>query len=149
VIGKRVSQAPAVLRQVVDAGHRIGNHSFAHDRDSDPMTDLARCQDVIKAVTGVAPDLYRPPEGRLTAGRLRAAWPRGLRPAHWSRERSDWALAAEDAARACGEWLRRRARPGDVILLHDDNPFILTVLDILLPDLARRRIDLTRAIGLV
>lgn len=43
---------------------------------------------------------------------------------------------------ACGEWLSRSVAPQDIILFHDDNPCVLTVLDILLPRLAAQGFEL-------
>jgi hypothetical protein len=48
---------------------------------------------------------------------------------------------------ACGKDLGARTRPGDILLLHDDKPHVLDVLDVLLPQLAARGFDLGSAVG--
>ena len=79
LVGNRVERAPHVVKQIVEAGHTIGNHTFSHTRW--PMLagqriwqDIAKCQRVVTDAAGVRPAVFRPPFGRLTPGLLTSAW---------------------------------------------------------------------------
>jgi peptidoglycan/xylan/chitin deacetylase (PgdA/CDA1 family) len=150
VVGSRIHRAPWALGEILSGGHVIGNHTYHHDYVNRGVSgyaeDIGSCQEAVVALTGVRPSLFRPPLGRVTAGGLRAARRHGLKTLHWSVDGGDWSVRSPEAARDCGERLGRAAGPGDVVLLHDDNPCVLTVLDVLLPDLAARGLDLAGAV---
>ena len=93
----------------------------------------------------MTPTLFRPPLGRITLSGLRAARRLGLKTVHWSVEAADWALRSPEASRDRGERLSRAVGLGDIVLLHDDNPCVVTLLGHLLPDLASRGFDLEGA----
>jgi peptidoglycan/xylan/chitin deacetylase (PgdA/CDA1 family) len=151
VVGNRIPRAPHLLRRALAEGHLIGNHSFAHHLDRPPwlvpyVKDLARCQRAIEAITGQRPRLFRPPLGRISVASLLAPRCLGLRAVYWSVDPRDWRLRDPGEARACGERLTAAVSPGDIILLHDDNPCVLSVLDALLPSLVSQGYDLTSAV---
>ncbi|GAB3932975.1 polysaccharide deacetylase family protein [Mucilaginibacter myungsuensis] len=63
-IGDNVAKHPDVYQAVVDAGHRIGNHTFNHLKgwktDDDTYTqNFIKCDDLLHT------DLFRPPYGRI------------------------------------------------------------------------------------
>lgn len=77
VIGRNVVKNPTVLKEIMDQGHAIGNHSFSHNytmiyKDEDAFwTDYNKCQDAIYSVTGEYPVLFRFPGGSNTATNFR------------------------------------------------------------------------------
>jgi len=151
VVGRRVLRAPDVLRQIVDAGHVIGNHSFAHQptrawRVSACATDLLRAQETIHDLGGVTPTLYRPPLGRLNPATLLASRRCGVRLLHWSLETNDWRCRSAADAGHVAESIVNEVADRDIILLHDDNPYVVDVLGGILPLLAER-FDLATAAG--
>jgi peptidoglycan/xylan/chitin deacetylase (PgdA/CDA1 family) len=122
LVGEQVLRRPAVAAQIAAAGHLIALHGHRH-RLQLRLTavqvagDLARGAAAIQDATGVTPVLHRPPYGIYSGGGLAAAREAGLKPLLWSRWGKDWrrfTTPRRIAARAVG-----RARPGDVILLHD------------------------------
>jgi peptidoglycan/xylan/chitin deacetylase (PgdA/CDA1 family) len=138
LVGRRVAAAPQLLPAIRAAGHVVGNHTFAHRRlpwgdTAASLADLRRCQALV-------PDAvhFRPPFGRLTPALWRAARRLGLAPAGWSLDADDWRCRSAADAAGCAARLAAAARPGDVILLHDDHHGILPLLDELLPALAGR-----------
>ena len=71
-LGRQVAAYPNVARQVFEAGHVIGNHTFTHRRlvGCSPMTvarELLQCQRAIREAVGVKPKLMRPPFGAQDA----------------------------------------------------------------------------------
>jgi peptidoglycan-N-acetylglucosamine deacetylase len=126
VVGRFVRQRPDIVREVVKAGHVIGNHTFTHPLLSlksaaEIRRELSDCraaiQDAIgEAFTGNATNLFRPPFGGRRPAVLRIARELGLEPIMWSVTGYDWnAPPAEVIEQKC----IKQIRGGDVILLHD------------------------------
>ncbi|OWK40778.1 Peptidoglycan N-acetylglucosamine deacetylase [Fimbriiglobus ruber] len=138
LVGNRVARAPHVVRRIREAGHVLGNHTFSHAVPSYFSTraawrEVATCQRIVAEAAGAAPTLFRPPLGRLTPGLVAAAWAHGLAVTNWSLDSGDWQCrSAEDADRCARETLDR-IRPGDILLFHDDHPYIGRILDVVLP----------------
>ena len=150
-VGSRINGSGALLKRIVDEGHLIGNHSYEHRLESDPwpiayLRDVRRCQATLLELTGRRPSLFRAPMGRHSVGALVTPRLLGLRHVLWSADCDDWQLRDAQAARESGERLCGTVQPGDIVLLHDDNPWVVTVLDILLPALQSRGIDLHSAV---
>jgi peptidoglycan/xylan/chitin deacetylase (PgdA/CDA1 family) len=137
LIGERVATAPHLPESIAADGHALGNHTFAHPRfdtlaRSEPVRELTRCQDLVPLAA-----TFRPPFGRLTPGVLLAARSLGLPVVLWSIDSGDWQCRSAADAVACAHQVLELVRPGDIVLLHDDRPWIELILDILLPGLVR------------
>lgn len=63
-LGKNVEQHPDLFRAIVDAGHKIGNHSYSHIKGWGMSTEQY-VEDVELANALVGSDLFRPPYGRI------------------------------------------------------------------------------------
>lgn len=149
VIGKHVDAAPELLRETQRLGHIIGNHTYSHS-DHDPwfgkyFIDVKRCQSAVQRHAGVTPRLFRPPKGHLSATSLTVPKLLGLRTMNWSLNVRDWACESQAEARRAAERLVREARPGNIVLLHDDRPLVLSLLDFALPRLVDAGFDLSKA----
>jgi len=154
LIGRRIKRAPSVVPQILAKGHLVGNHSHLHrDRYVLPSKgkprfleyyrDARRCQDVVERYAGQRPRLFRPPGGRLTPVTVLVPRLLGLRCVNWSREVADWSFRTSREARVGAARLATTIEPRDIVLLHDDNPCVLDLLDHLLPALAARALDLS------
>jgi peptidoglycan/xylan/chitin deacetylase (PgdA/CDA1 family) len=135
----------AVARQVVAAGHFIGNHT----RDHAQLTALPRaqvldqidsCSRSIERVVGFRPTLFRPPYGAVEPWTGAALRSRGLDMILWSVEAADMThgdeAAMTDSLRAQIEYAG-----GGVVLLHDIRPTTIPVLAALLDWLDAHRFD--------
>lgn len=154
VVGSRIEHAPHLLRAILDEGHEIGNHSFSHPGEHQPWLvpyyrDLARCQERVEELTGARPRFFRPPLGQLSVASVLAPRMLGMRTVLWSFDSGDWRLWGQDAEAASAEAMRvtealaGREMSNDVVLMHDDHPHVVTVLESLLPALVRRGCDLS------
>lgn len=122
LVGEQVERRPALVAEIVAAGHRVELHSHSH-RTQLRMTaraiadDAERARAAIEEAGGQAVGDYRPPNGIFSAGGLRAVRRRGWRPVLWSKWGRDWDrdATAESIARRSTAGLRA----GDVVLLHD------------------------------
>jgi len=121
LIGRYVQQRPDIAREILKAGHAIGNHTFTHPlliskSASEIRTELTACQNAINDATSVQCRLFRPPFGGRRPAVLRIARELGLEPVMWNITGYDWnAPPAEEIERK----VSGRISGGDVILLHD------------------------------
>ena len=122
LVGEQVQRNPALVREVLAAGHGIGLHCHRHRNllrlgPRQVREDIERARAAIEDATGASPVLYRPPNGLLNATALCLASRRGWRTLLWSHWGRDW------EARATPESIAARATDGagegSVLLLHD------------------------------
>jgi peptidoglycan/xylan/chitin deacetylase (PgdA/CDA1 family) len=121
LIGRYVRQRPDLAREIAQAGHVIGNHTFTHplltlQSESRIRRELLDCRAALHEVVGEHSNLFRPPFGGRRPAVLRIARELGLEPVMWNATGYDWnAPSAESIERK----VARQVRGGDVILLHD------------------------------
>jgi peptidoglycan/xylan/chitin deacetylase (PgdA/CDA1 family) len=120
--GEQVERRPALVAEIVAAGHRVELHCHRHRNllrltTRQLLDDADRARAAIEEAGGQAIADYRPPYGIFSGAGLRAVRRRGWRPVLWSRWGKDW------ARRATAESIANRstagARAGDILLLHD------------------------------
>jgi peptidoglycan-N-acetylglucosamine deacetylase len=120
--GEQVLRRPALVAEIVAAGHRVELHCHRHRNQlrlgpRQLLEDAERARAAIEEAGGQAVGAYRPPYGIFSSAGLRAVRSRGWRPVLWSRWGRDWARRATAASIACRA--SSGARPGDILLLHD------------------------------
>lgn len=122
LVGEQVERRPALVAEIVAAGHAIGIHGQRHRNllrvgPRATADDLRHAHDRIADASGQAPLLYRPPYGVLSAAALATARRAGWETVLWARWGRDWrarATAASIAAEAT-----EGLRGGEIVLLHD------------------------------
>lgn len=151
--GRDVEAHPELARQVLRAGHLIGNHTYSHQTPAPAfrryLRDVHHCQEAVRRHLGIVPRYFRPPRGRLSVTSLSVPLVLGLRAMHWSLNVRDWSCATRQDALAAAEQLVREASSGAILVLHDDHEFVLPLLEFALPRLVKAGFDLgTAAAGL-
>jgi len=144
-IGVNVKRHPEIAREVLAAGHEIGNHSHAHINFAlKPArlieADFSRAQSVIEDATGFTPTLMRAPYGVRWFGFRQMQAKLGLRGIMWTVIGLDWKLSAD----AIADRILSRVSDGGIICLHDGrelaaNPDITPTIEALrrvIPSLA-------------
>jgi len=126
LVGEQVLRAPALAREIADAGHGIALHCHRHRnllRLSPRQTraDITTAHEIIAEHTGRSPRLYRPPYGILNASALRLARAHGWRTMLWSQWGRDWAKRATPASIAAR--VTDGVDEGAVLLLHDADDY--------------------------
>ena len=121
LIGRYARQRPDIARELVTAGHRVGNHTFTHPlltfkSAAETRQELSDCRSALQETIGEHSNLFRPPFGGRRPATLRVARELGLQPVMWNVSGYDW--KAPPAA-VIERKLTRQIRGGDVILLHD------------------------------
>lgn len=120
--GEQVERRPALVAEIVAAGHRVELHCRRHRNllrlgPREFLDDAERARAAIEEASGQVVADYRPPYGIFSAATLRAVRRRGWRPVLWSRWGRDW-----DRRATPGSIARRASsgvEAGDIVLLHD------------------------------
>jgi peptidoglycan/xylan/chitin deacetylase (PgdA/CDA1 family) len=118
--GNNVRRLPSIARQVMEAGHEIGNHSYSHTalyfRSAEFIyNELSSAQRAIEAECGVVPCLFRAPFGVRWFGLRSAQEKLGLLGVMWSVIGLDWKWPAQRVT----ERLLSRSHAGAIVCLHD------------------------------
>jgi peptidoglycan/xylan/chitin deacetylase (PgdA/CDA1 family) len=130
-IGKRIVENEALFRDVYEAGHVIGNHSYSHAPLFDMLPSGSMLKDIqmadaaIRKSIGVQPKLFRPPYGVTTPGMKKVMEKGGYTAIGWSIRSFD--TIEKDETKLLNK-LTKLLRPGAVILLHDTQKITLAVL---------------------
>jgi len=146
LVGSAIDRNPEIVRDLVERGHQVGNHSYHHDywRWLDPRyPELGRTDEAFERAIGRCPTTYRPPHGQRTPFISALAAARGMEVVTWDTSAMDWSLTDG------GEVARRvldRVQPGSIVLLHDgldgipdaDRQVVLDALPIILDGLEER-----------
>lgn len=152
LIGARAAEHPELVRQILQRGHAVQNHTHLHSSwfcTYSPRhleRELRSAQRALIDAGAPSPDQFRAPAG------VRSPWLQpvlhrlGLRLVTWTHRGFD--TSQPDPERVY-ERLTHRLLPGSILLLHDGNaardeqgrPVVLTVLPRLLDELDRRGLE--------
>ena len=119
LIGEDLKRPPQAARQILAAGHELGNHTYSHQRNVGRSRafyreELGKTRQLLRAV-GSDSDLFRPPYGRKLVGLPLEVERAGLKTITWDvADRAEEFPEPADYARDIVE----RARPGSIILIH-------------------------------
>lgn len=125
--GEHVAADPNLVKQIVAAGHAIGNHTYTHRSlvglsPGEIQTELTRTDEAVFAATGLRTTFFRPPFGEIDAAVAAAA----RRPAvTWRVDSEDW--RSHDAPSII-QRVTTLTQPGDVVLMHDGQPATVQAL---------------------
>ena len=115
MVGDNVRKHPGLYQQIIDEGHRPGNHTHNHIGGFS-HTLHEYCYNVEKANAYIQSDLFRPPHGWMRLAQF--AWlSRRYKVVMWdvvTRDYSKWMTADDVLAN-----VEHYARPGSIITFHD------------------------------
>jgi peptidoglycan/xylan/chitin deacetylase (PgdA/CDA1 family) len=122
VVGEQVERRPALVREIVAAGHLVALHGYRHALQlrlsaAAVRADLARGKWVVEDAAGASVRHHRPPYGLYSAAGLATVRAHGMQPMLWSRWGKDWRKFT--TPRAIAARATRGIGPRDIILLHD------------------------------
>ena len=136
MVGENIDKHPEVFRQVLQAGHAIGNHTYNHLKGwktsyPDYMANVEAWEKAVShsPITFSPSPLFRAPYGKAALRQRRALHKLGYRLIYWDILTRDYL-----ATRTPEEMLRqikRETRPGSIINFHDSlksNERMLAVL---------------------
>lgn len=124
VVGDNVRKHPDIFQQVVDAGHRIGNHTYNHIGGFRWLSwkyleNTQKAEDIIGKYDSRAVHsfLFRPPHGWMRPLQYRAIRRQGYQIIMWDLVTRDYSrrLTADEVLQN----VKRYARNGSIITFHD------------------------------
>ena len=132
-IGNHIEGNESLLKQFHDEGHIIGNHSFSHHTWFDMfsskkmLADMQQMDKAMNKITGLKPNLFRPPYGVTNPNLAKAIRKGGYTPVGWSVRSCDTVIKDEKKLleRVC-----KGIKPGAVFLFHDTCASTLAVLPV-------------------
>jgi peptidoglycan-N-acetylglucosamine deacetylase len=142
VIGRNARAYPYFVKDMVEQGHEVGNHTYHHVRlpplpIAKASQELQQASQVIGAITGKPVRYFRPPGGDYTTATLRAAEDQGLITVFWTDDPGDFQNPGVDVLL---ERYTRTLRRGGIVLLHDNAPEMMAALPLLLKVAQARQI---------
>ena len=127
----------SVVKQIVDDGHQIGNHSHTHPIVQS-LSSLAQWKEysaadqiLAKVANCRPPFALRPPRGNITLAALIYGLFFSRQLCLWSRDSLDGELSSREV---CTAFLRKPIQGGDVLLFHDDSCVCIEALQVMLPE---------------
>lgn len=118
MVGLQIKRYPELAKQVAQAGHAIGNHTWNHPLHEVSLAEAASeindMEKLIYEITGVKPELFRPPaavRGELTAYARQQKYVNTL----WSIDSQDPYVSSPILI----DKVLKHAQPGGIVLMHD------------------------------
>lgn len=121
VMGYNGTKHPSILKEVVAAGHEIGNHTMTHQDLAfltEPQTkaEIVDCKDAIEQILQEPFSSFRPPRGEITGSAMKYCAQFGYDVYVWSVTRGP---GGPGRAKEVAAYMGGIVRPGDVLGLHD------------------------------
>ena len=145
LVGEMAAQFPELVREIVDQGHTLCNHTWDHDVELGKKTkaliraDMQRTNDAIhKAVPGAKISYFRHPGGAWTQAAVDVAKELGMSSLHWTVDPQDW---TKPGAKSIERTVNTDTALGSIVLMHDaggEREGTVTALKTILPDLEKR-----------
>lgn len=115
VLGKNAEHYPDLYRKIIDAGHRVGNHTYSHQKGWGATLEQY-VQDVDLANDLLSSEIFRPPYARVTRSQMRAVAQR-YKIVMWSVISYDYARSV--SPRKCLHNVVDNIEPGSIVVFHD------------------------------
>ncbi len=116
LIGNNAQKYPAVVDQLKQAGHLIGNHTFNHVNGW--KTDLSTyLEEVRRGRTYTGAHFFRPPYGRIGRQQAKAVIQEGYEVVMWDVVTGDF--DRNISAQRCFKNVIRYTRAGSIVVFHD------------------------------
>ncbi len=116
-LGRNVEKHPEIYRQILTAGHSVGNHSYSHLKGF--RSSIRRYMDDIDlAADMIDSKLFRPPYGRIFPGQVKAVMQ------HY--DIIMWDVLSIDynsglSGKRVLQNVTRNVKPGSIIVFHDSD----------------------------
>jgi len=131
-IGKNIEKHPEIIKQIIEEGHLVGNHSYSHSKffdfyNADKIIDeLRRTDELLEKFTLKKINFFRPPYGVTTPSIKRALNITGHKTIGWNIRSLDGGTKNQDLI---FNRLIKHISPGGIVLLHDTGKHSVLVLE--------------------
>lgn len=146
-IGERVEIHSGLLKQIHEAGHLIGNHSYSHSPAFDlqssgkMLTEIAATDTAIQRHLGIRPRFFRPPYGVTNPNLAKAIRKQNCLTVGWSIRSFDTMI--KDKQRLFNR-VTKNLKAGDIILFHDYCDVTIEILPDFLTYVKHLGLNITR-----
>ncbi len=146
-IGRKIAGNEPLLQQIHEEGHIIGNHSFSHSYFLDffpkrkLIKEFEKTDELIEESIGHRPRFFRPPYGVTNPPISRAVKERGYTVIGWDVRSLDTVIKEEEKVI---DRVIQGVKPGSIILFHDINQSLLSILPAVLDYLQSNNYKITR-----
>lgn len=126
LIGEHAAAHPTLCKDIQNAGHEIGNHSYKHIdyrylSNKATLQDIAESQSIFYKILGKFPLLFRPPYGNLKPQDSNLLSHYFLYAIKWNIDTKDWSPQASQT-------ITTDIKEGSIIIFHDNNDTLLKEL---------------------
>ncbi|MDD3035548.1 MAG: polysaccharide deacetylase family protein [Candidatus Saccharimonadaceae bacterium] len=128
VTGDFMNDRPDLIQRMVNEGHIVGNHSYAHlnqpqnlNISSDiVINDIRAWEEKYQNIMGSNPSTlyFRPPGGAISRRSMALMDQLGYKTLMWGTAYKDWDTSTQPTPDSVMTLLRQYTTPGDIILLH-------------------------------
>ncbi|WP_231563363.1 polysaccharide deacetylase family protein [Salegentibacter sp. Hel_I_6] len=146
-IGQNIKANPQIFKSIIEKGHLVGNHTYTHTRKMGALSvskivwEIEECNRIAEKTAGIKMKLFRPPFGIVSPKTKKALQKTGMRSIGWSIRSFDAVLSSEELIL---KRVKKRVKPGAVILLHDNNANTVNILEQLLLFLKNNQYEVVR-----
>lgn len=129
-IGEKIEQHPQIIKQIIEEGHKIGNHSYSHSnffdiyKTSKIINEIKKTNQLIKDITGDECTIFRPPFGLTNPNIAKAVKKLNMEVIAWNIRSFDTIKSKEKVFQRIS-----KAKNGDIILFHDTKQHTIEILD--------------------
>ena len=121
MVGQNVLNFPEAARQVIQAGHEVGNHTFTHPHiasleEKAIFDEIGRCEDALEELCEYRPHLLRTPQGAMTPSLENCLLDDDYILVLWSLDTRDW---EKKSTASIVQTVLNEVQAGDIILMHD------------------------------
>ena len=140
VVGMMAERYPKLVKAELGGGHDVGNHTYHHvNLNMTPpayvATEIKACGEVLAAIGGKPPHLFRPPGGDYNDHVAEVSDALGYQMILWTDDPGDYASPGEDIIE---QRILDAATPGGIILIHDGIQQTVDMLPRLIKELRRQ-----------
>mgnify|MGYP003114101932 FL=1 len=134
-IGKQIKENREIFQKILQEGHLVGNHTYSHTRKmgflrtQQVIEEINRCNKIAFEIGGINLKTFRPPFGIINPKVERALMSTGHQVIGWNLRSYDGILNSKNFIL---KRIIKNIKPGDVILLHDNNLHTVEILEQLL-----------------
>ncbi len=121
LVGDWVDKYPDDVKAIAEKGHDIGNHSDTHPHMPELSSDkeqaeISACNEKIKAITGSAPTLFRPPYGDYNNTLVNCVKSMGMYCVQWDVDSLDW---KDPTPEQMCKTVLSKVKDGSIVLMHN------------------------------
>ncbi len=140
VIGEKINVNREIVKKILDEGHVLGHHTFFHKPPGDVsaeqlLNEIEETEKLIVEMSGNSSKLFRPPLGKLSFRKLLSLWKAGKSICLWNNDPKDFACA--NVEEVLQHFNQQPIQAGDVVLLHDNQPYAADVISHLVEQATR------------